>query len=232
MAEKTAQGRVPVARLIVIPSLIALAVTLFRLTGELLHWSPRWFYNDAGGITPSGVSWIVGIVWLPVPFGIYFAMRLIAAGHGPASAVRAILYSIGGLLILYLGQRLVVSSLNLGLRTSLLLIWAFSAVPAVLMIRAWPALWRVLLAYGLASRIPVVVIMFLAMRGLWGTHYDYAGQLPLDGFGFYYVWLAFIPQLVFWVGFTILLGMLAGAITAAVYRRQLRANPAMLNATG
>ena len=232
MAEMTVQGRVPLMRLIVIPSLIALAVTLFRLTGELLHWSPRWFYNDAGGITPSGVSWIVGIVWLPVPFGIYFAMRLIAAGRGPARAIRAILYSVGGLLVLYLGQRLVVSSLNLGLRASLLLIWAFSAVPAVLMIRAWPALWRVLLAYGLASRIPVVVIMFLAMRGLWGTHYDYAGQLPLDDFGFYYVWLAFIPQLVFWVGFTILLGMLAGAITAAVYRRQLRTNPAMLNATG
>jgi len=232
MAEMTAQSRVPVAGLIVIPSLIALAVTLFRLTGELLHWSPRWFYNDAGGITPSGVSWIVGIVWLPVPFGIYFAMRLIAAGHGPASAARAILYSVGGLLVLYLGQRLVVSSLNLGLRASLLLIWAFSAVPAVLMIRAWSALWRVLLAYGLASRIPVVVIMFLAMRGRWGTHYDYAAQLPLDDFGFYYVWLALIPQLVFWVGFTILLGMLAGAITAAVYRRQLRSKPAMLNATG
>jgi hypothetical protein len=30
-------------------------------------------------------------------------------------------------------------------------------------------------AYGLAARIPVVVVMFLAMAGNWGTHYDYVG---------------------------------------------------------
>jgi hypothetical protein len=233
MAEMTAQGRASLARLVMVSGLIALAVTLLRLIGELRHWSPRWFDNEGAGITPSGVSWVIGISWLAAPFGVYFAMRLIAAGRGPASAARAILYAAGGLVVLYVGQRLIAPRLaGDDLRPRLLLIWAFSVVPAALMIRAWPALWRVLLAYGLASRIPVAVIMFLAMRGTWGTHYDYGGQVPVAEFWFYYVWLAFVPQLVFWVGYTILVGMLTGAITAAVYRRRPRVSHSPLNATG
>src|SRR2546423_1528952 len=98
MAEMSAQSRVRLARLILIPSIIALAVTLVRLIGELRHWSPRWFDNEAGGVTPSGVSWVIGITWLAAPFGVYFARRLIAAGQGPASAARAIAYALGGLL--------------------------------------------------------------------------------------------------------------------------------------
>jgi hypothetical protein len=37
--------------------------------------------------------------------------------------------------------------------------------------RGWPAFWRVLLAYGLAARIPVLVVMFLAIFLGWDTHY-------------------------------------------------------------
>jgi hypothetical protein len=232
MAEMIDPNRVRLARMIFVPSLLALAVTLLRLAGELRHWSPRWFDTEGAGITPSGWSWLIGISWLAVPFGAYFAARLIRAGQGPASAVRAMAYAVGGVLILYIGQRLMVSSSDFGLRTRLLMIWAVSVGPAMIVILAWPALWRALLAYGLASRIPVAVIMFLAMRGTWGTHYDYSGQVPRDELGFYYVWFGLVPQLVFWVGFTILVGMLAGAITAAVYRRrQPSAETAALKAT-
>ena len=45
---------------------------------------------------------------------------------------------------------------------------------AILAWRAWPALGRVLLAYGLLSRAVVALVMLLAMHGRWGTHYDYA----------------------------------------------------------
>jgi hypothetical protein len=220
MTETTAQGRAPLARLILIPGLIALAVTLLRLVGELRHWSPRWFDTEGGGITPGGVSWVIGISWLALPFGVYFAMRLIAAGQRPSSAARAIAYALLGVLVLYLGQRIIVPRLGLGTRTMLLMIWAFSVVPAILQYQAWPALWRVLLAYGLASRIPVAIIMFMAMRSTWGTHYDYGGQVPLDELWFAYIWFGLVPQLVFWVGFTILVGMLAGALTAAFYRQR------------
>lgn len=220
MTEMTTQGRVRLARLIAVPGAIALAVTLLRLVGELRQWSPRWFDNEGSGITPSGVSWVIGISWLAVPFGVYFAARLIAAGRGPASAARATAYSVVGLLILYAGQRLIVSRLTFDIRFKLLLIWAVSALPALALIKAWPALWRVLLAYGLVSRIPVAVIMFLAMRGTWHTHYDYGGQVPPDELWSSYIWFGLVPQLVFWVGFTILAGMLAGSVTAAIYRRR------------
>jgi hypothetical protein len=232
MAEMNPPGRVRVARLILIPSIIALAVTLLRLIGELQHWSPRWFDNEAGGVTPSGVSWVIGITWLAVPFGVYFAMQLIAAGQRPASATGAVVYAAAGILILEIGVKVVAPRLDLGTRSTLMLIWAFSVVPAALQIKAWPALWRVLLAYGLASRVPVAVIMFVALLNRWGTHYDYGGQIPPDQFWFGYIWFGLVPQLVFWVGFTILLGMLAGALTAAVYRyRQTSADNPALNAT-
>src|SRR5436853_6951945 len=94
MAEMSPQSRVRLARLILVPSLIALAVTLLRLLGELQHWSPRWFNNEAGGVTPGGVRWVIGITWLAVPFGVYFAMQLIAAGHGPATGTRAIIRAV------------------------------------------------------------------------------------------------------------------------------------------
>jgi hypothetical protein len=230
MAETSAPNRAAVARLILIPSVLALAVTLLRLAGELAHWSPRWFDNEAGGVTPSGVSWVIGITWLAAPFGVYFATRLIAAGQRPASVARAIAYAVGGLLIFALGVLLIIPRFDLGTRTRLLWLWAFSVVPALLEIKAWPALWRVLLAYGLASRLPVAVIMFAALLGSWGTHYDYGGEIPPDLFWFAYVWYALLPQLVFWVGFTILLGMLTGALAAAVYRdRRTGASRAALN---
>lgn len=220
MQKMTEQNRASVTRLVLIPSLIALAVTFLRLIGELRHWSPSWFDNEGGGITPSGVSWIIGIVWLPIPFGIYFAARLIAADERPSNVARAILYSVGGFLFLEVGVRLIVPLFKLNLQPRLLLIWAFSVVPALLAIKAWPKLWKVLLVYGLASRIPVAVIMFFAMRGTWGTHYDYGGQVPIDELWSSYIWFGLIPQLVFWVGFTILLGMIAGSITALIKQRK------------
>ena len=71
-------------RLIVVPAVITLAVTLLRLTGELLHWSPTLFNPAAGG----GAA-LVGIAWLPFVFGIYFALRLARAGDGPGPLGRA-----------------------------------------------------------------------------------------------------------------------------------------------
>jgi hypothetical protein len=81
----------------------------------------------------------------------------------------------------------------------------------------------VLLCYGLAARIPVAIVMFFAMLGNWGTHYDYVGiEWPPSfspGFVGRYLWLAFFPQLVAWVAYTIALGSLGGALAAALCRQ-------------
>src|SRR5262249_36648034 len=87
-------------RMIAVPALISLAVTLLRLTGELEHWSPKWFSSETGGIAPSGMSWLIGISWLAVPFGAYFGFRLVAAGRGPVSLLKAFICVAGGVAIL------------------------------------------------------------------------------------------------------------------------------------
>ena len=81
--------RVRILRLIMIPALISLAMTLLRLAGELGHWSEKWFSTETGGTTPHGVSWLFGITWLAAPFGVYFALKLVKAQERPASAARA-----------------------------------------------------------------------------------------------------------------------------------------------
>src|SRR6266496_3738345 len=78
---------VAIKKLILVPALITLAVTLLRLVGELMHWSTRLFNPAAGG---GGA--LVGIAWL-VPFaGLYFALRLALAGERPSGAGPAIGY--------------------------------------------------------------------------------------------------------------------------------------------
>ena len=209
-------------RIIAAPALISLAVTLLRLTGELQHWSSTWFSSETGGVTPSGVSWVVGITWLAVPFGAYFALRLVASGQGPESLGKAAICAASGIAILLVWALRILPSPNIGFPRVLIFVWLVMVVAAIIQVSGWPALFKALLAYGFASRIPVAIIMFLAMLGSWGTHYDYVGmppefQMPLLP---KYFWLAFFPQLVFWVGFTIVIGSLAGVIAAGLMRVQ------------
>jgi hypothetical protein len=79
-------------------------------------------------------------------------------------------------------------------------------------------LFKALLAYGFASRVVTATVMFLAMRGNWGTHYDYIDIPPNMKANLVseYLWLAFFPQLIFWVGYTIVLGSLSGGIALAI----------------
>jgi len=205
-----------ITRLILIPGAITLAVTVLRLVGELRHWSTAWFNPEAGG------PWsIVGITWLAPIFGIYFAVRLACSGEGPKSSWRAIVFAILGIgvgvagIYLYIALRPPFS-----FEGRLVYFWALQVLAAMVTLPGWPALFRTLLAYGLAARIPVAVVMFFAFRGNWGTHYD---ALPPDfptGMGLLakYLWLGFVPQLTYWVGFTILMGMLFGALAAGLAR--------------
>jgi hypothetical protein len=80
---------------------------------------------------------------------------------------------------------------------------------------------KVLLAYGYAARIPVVILMYFAMRGDWKTHYDaLPPELPTDlSFWTKYFQLAVVPQMVMWIAFTIIMGSLFGGIAIAVAKR-------------
>jgi hypothetical protein len=214
-------NEVDTRKLILVPALITLAVTLLRLTGELLHWSPALFNPAAGG---GGA--IVGITWLVPVFGIYFGLKLARAGLAGATGP-AIGFALLGLLIMPIGG---FTAVKLGMsQQSLALLGVFvvlSIVGAVIAYRGWPALGRVLLAYGLAARVPVALVMLLAMLGNWGTHYDVAppdfpAMSPLAK----WVVIGLVPQMTIWIWFTIAAGALVGAITAAVTGRARR--PAM-----
>jgi hypothetical protein len=202
-------------RIVAVPLLISVAVTLLRLAGELGHWSVAWFSPATGGIIPSGWSWVVGITWLPALFGPYFAYRLWVAGHRPPNLILTLGVALLGAAIFFFGMQAMRPRVST--RPFLLLaIWALSVVAAGLQAFGWRKLAGTLLVYGLGSRAAVAIVMFLALAFNWGTHYDFVEQPGLQQLPFVtrIVALALIPQLVFWVGFTILLGCLAGAFTA------------------
>jgi len=208
---------ISISRLIFIPAVITLAVTLLRLVGELQHWPRALFNPDAGG--PGA---LIGISWLPLVFGIYFALKLTEAGDGPASPLRALLHVVIGVVV-GIGGGVVWAKLSPGFYGQLLSVCVMFPIAAAIQYPAWPALCKTLLAYALAARIPVAILMFFAMRGNWGTHYDALPPNPpveLNQFWPKYLWLALLPQLTVWIGMTVLSGSLTGSITALVKRRK------------
>lgn len=217
MAENS-DTKVSIPQLILIPSVITLAITILRLVGELKHWPTSLFNPEAGG---GGA--IIGIIWLVPIFGIYFAIKLSAAKQGPASAGKAIAYAILGFAVAFAGGYIgFAPKLQFPgkIAVGLLLI----AVGGIIPFFAWPALWKVLTAYGYAARIPVVILMYFAIRGNWGTHYDVVPpDFPLDtAFWPKYMQIAFVPQMLGWIVVTIIIGTLFGSIAVAVAHRGRR----------
>jgi len=212
-----------IKRLILIPAVVTLAVTAARLAGELLH-GPRWFFNS----DPGGLGAIVGIIWLAPLFGIYFALKLAAHGHGPKSLGRAMGFALLGLAVVF-AFSFVGSLLHLQqhFRGRLLYLWAVVAVAALGTLPGWAALFRTLVAYAYAARVPVAAVMLFAFWKDWGTHYDAIPPDLPDGLGLMakYLWLGFFPQLIFWVGVTVLAGMLSGSIATGISRLARRKPP-------
>lgn len=199
--------RISTLRLIFYPALITLAVTLVRLAGELQHGSKTFFNPEQGG------AWaLVGIVWLVPIFGIYFAFRLARESGRPAHVGRAIGIAALGAIVFAAGFFLFQKVLQNF--TGIFLMWTLAAVGGGLQVFAWRRLFKVLAAYAYAARIPVAVVMFVATLENWPSHYNanVLGFSPLAGFFLF----GFIPQLVWWVSFTIVVGMLVGAVAATL----------------
>ncbi len=80
----------------------------------------------------------------------------------------------------------------------------------------WKNLAKTLFYYGLAARIPVILIMGLAIFGEWGTHYDaFPPDFPLTSAAGKFLLGGVVAQLVFWVGiWTVGVGTLVGVIAS------------------
>jgi hypothetical protein len=216
MPEARARSRL---QLVVVPAVITLFVTLLRLTGELLHWSPALFNPAAGG---GGA--LVGISWLVPIFGGYFAYRLVRSGERPATIGRALLLVLLALAILPVSG-VVATALGMDPQSrNVLLVFVVAALVAIpIAMRAWPELGRTLLVYAFAARIPVVLVMLVAISGNWGTHYD----VPPPGFPEMaplakWAWIGLLPQLTIWIAYTVVIGALFGVVTAAFAGRGRR----------
>ena len=217
---ETVSGKRSIVQLILAPALITLAITVLRLEGEVHHWGSPWFNNSAGG---GGA--IVGISWLPIIFGPYFALKLAGSGEGTSSYGKAFGLTMGGLVVMVLGGVLLFKSGN----SPVLAVIAFvlTLVAAFVARVGWPSLGSTLIAYAFAARIPVLIVMYLAMRGGWGTHYDAVdarfATAPLWSKFFYE---AFLPQMFIWIGYTVVVGSLFGKIVAAIFARKPVVQPA------
>jgi len=215
-----------ITSLIAVPASITLGVTVLRLAGELQHWPKPWFSPAAGG----GAA-IVGISWLPIVFGPYFALKLAGSGDAPSSAGKAIGFAILSLAVCF--AALVAAAMTFAHPSVLTLILLLVTLGAALIPRIpWPSLGNVLVAYAFAARIPVLIVMLLAMKGNggagWGTHYDaVAPTFVHASFAQKYLYEAFVPQMTMWIGWTVGVGALFGAVVIAVLHPGKRAAQAV-----
>ncbi len=164
-------------------------------------------------------------------FGTWFGWKLTRAGSGPGSLGRAFGLTLAALAVMPLAGFLAPKAgilperlwrSNVPLTESLTILSVFTAVSIVgvaIGILAWPALGRALLAYGLAARIPVALLMLVARLGNWGTHYDLRPPYPMSTLA-WWVTLGLAPQLGFWIWYTIGFGALFGIVAAAIARRR------------
>jgi hypothetical protein len=199
-----------IKNLILVPAVISLGVTVLRLVGELNHGSPALFNASAGG---GGA--LVGIFWLIPIFGVYFSVKLIKSGHGTTSAGKAIGLAILSI-VLVMGLFVVTTLVTKNQNVQLLVSAVASFVGIWVLLKGWPELSKTLVAYAFAARIPVAILMFFAIMGNWGTHYDVppSPDFPEMGWVAKWFWIGLIPQLTVWIWTTAALGSIFGAIAA------------------
>ncbi len=218
-------SKVSIGSLILIPALITLAITILRLVGELEGWS-RLFFNKA----PGGGMAIVGISWLPIIFGPYFAWKLATANEGPSSNGKAIGMCVVGFVVFFLGAASSWIGFTKHITALILLGFVLDLASAFVPRFGWRALGNTLLAYAFAARIPVVVVMFIAMSAHggqgWGTHYDVAPGFVVTSFAQKFIDLAVLPQMSLWIGWTAIIGGLFGSIYTAAFVRRTVSQPA------
>lgn len=206
-------SRISVARFLLVSILFTLAVTVLRLVGELRGWPSPWFDKTSGLI---GITWV-----LPPAFGFCFAWKLWHEGQRITRVGRAFLLGVLGFVLNQLVEATVFQFAGISIYSMLLILWTVAVISTYLQYLAWPALCKTLVTYGLGARIPVVVIMFFALRGHWGTHYDRPSGPFRWSFWPTFLWFGFFEELIYWVSFTVTFGSLAGSLAAALAKREI-----------
>jgi len=196
-------------RIVLWPAAIAIAVTVLRAVGELNRW-PKPLVNSA----PCGKA-ILGVTWLVPLVGAYFVFKLARAHERPTQLRFTFVAALVGLALKLAGTYLLESgkySYGIRITGDFVLTAVGMALPAL----TWPPLFKLLLAYGYASRIPVAIVQWLALRGHWGTHYDALGNFPPIGFWPTYIRVSLVPNIFFMEAYTVIVGALVGTAALAI----------------
>ena len=73
----------------------------------------------------------------------------------------------------------------------------------------------------------MAIVMFFAIKGNWGTHYDVAPpEFPAMDWFSKYLLIGLLPQMIVWIVFTVVIGALTAGITAAIMQRGKATKPA------
>lgn len=228
-------------QLVKVPAIITLAISLIRLIGELAGWAPALFSAEAGG----GAA-LVGITWWVFIFGFYFGLRLAREGRGPEVPGRVIITYVVAIVVVFLliamfvgfpeevatpeegATPVEVTSPEEGASPStsgFLIVMAGAWICSLVTLLTWSELTRALLLYGFAARIPVMVITLLAVAFGWETHHVALAPGMPEMAGVELALFASLPQIGFWIPFTVLVGGLFGGIGAMVGRRKEGVEP-------
>ena len=145
------------------------------------------------GLGPYEIAWLVPI------FGAYFAVCLAKSEEAAPAPARLLKSSL--LPFALFGAGLLLFHPTSGGMA------VVSLIAIVLIRRAWPRLGTLLLGYALAARLPVIITMLGATLNGWETVYDVSPYSVLAGL---------LPQLTVWIGFTVVVGSLAGGLAMAL----------------
>lgn len=200
-----------ILRLILWPTIATLLVNVARLVVEV---------QGAGTTASGGAGHWLGIVWLVFVFGGWFGWHLRRAGSAPTLRPAWIwalvaLLAIAGTAVWQFSQidRTDSSAEAMPpLRSAVLTIVAVAIPMALLQFAVWRRLALALLVYGCLARATVVGLTWLAKSNGWDTHYQKFGPGGIQVDMAATMVSATIAQLGFWVSFTIVGGVLAGAI--------------------
>jgi hypothetical protein len=182
------------------------------------------------GFTLLGLALVFGGAFLIAPADathisfpgkVIFGLVLMLGG---ASLVgRTILFALLGIVLVFGGTVFIAPADATHIRfpgkeiVGLVLMLGGAALPFL----SWATLAKALIAYGYAARIPVLIIMYFSIKGNWDTHYSLGPPgVEFPGFWSKFIQIAVLPQMIFWIAFTITAGSLAGGIAMLATRRR------------
>ena len=172
----------------------------------------------------------MGISWLPIIFGPYFALRLAGAGDRPSSLGKAVGFAFLGLVVFVLGGVLGSSSLPTPLQSNSARVPA-DACSSVYSRHRLAFVREHLARVRLGGPHPGLDCDVLRYARKWwpgwGTHYDAVPPMFAQAsFAKKFFEMAVVPQLTLWLGWTVVVGSIFGGIAVALSRRGKQVAPA------